>query len=74
MSKWALDDLDLSTLLKALEQGSKYLPSNRYQEMTLQIFHRSYITPTRGYKMGILAAFAVERALRTCITVYGNAH
>lgn len=34
--------------------GYTFLPSARYVEMLLNLTHRAYITPIRGFRMGIL--------------------
>lgn len=53
MGKWVQDipDLDISTLLNAPDRGIKYIPFSCYIDMTLQVFHRSYISPVKGQKI-----------------------
>lgn len=57
LTKWRLDDPTLSyqLILNAMEQANKFLPSSRYLEMRLKISHRAYLTPHRGYLMGVYA-------------------
>ncbi|KAG8537943.1 hypothetical protein GDO81_023525 [Engystomops pustulosus] len=46
------------------------LPWLRFQEMCLQLWHRSYITPTRGYHMGIYDTTAAGGVTRREPTLY----